>query len=111
MPPPPPPPPPPLPPECRAVCGARPQLRPARARRRCEARLSPEQLAKLAHDNRVLWIDRYGSIELDIDNARTQAGVNHVETMAGIDGKGMRGHIVEGISANHPEFAAIAPYR
>jgi len=76
-----------------------------------EATLTPSQLMAVAGENTVLFIDRWTAPEFDIDNARIQAGVNYVETMAGIDGKGVRGHINEGIFATHPEFAARPPYR
>jgi serine protease AprX len=59
----------------------------------------------------VVFIDLWSGPEYDIDNARIQAGVNFVEAAAGIDGKGMRGHVLEGVHATHTEFAAIPPFR
>ncbi len=76
-----------------------------------EATMDEKVLLDLAADNTVLWIERWSAPEDDVDNARIQGGTNYVEAQAGIDGKGMYGHIAEGVYATHPEFAAIAPYR
>lgn len=76
-----------------------------------EARLSGAQLLQIAQEDTVLWIDRSSAPEVDMDNARIQGGANYIETAAGIDGKGMSGHIMEGVYATHPEFAARSPYR
>ena len=76
-----------------------------------EATLSPSQLETILQHNGVQWVDRWGAIEVDMNNARIQAGVNTVEAVAGIDGKGMRAHIFEGIHRTHPEFGARPPYR
>ena len=75
------------------------------------ATLTPAQLIAVANDSRVIWVDRLGEPGVDIDMARAQGGMNYVETVAGVDGKGMRGHVIEGVHGTHPEFAAIPPYR
>ena len=76
-----------------------------------EANMTEAQMLAVAADNRTLWIEKSSMPEVDIDNARIQGGMNYVETQASIDGKGMYGHIVEGVYAFHTEFAARPPYR
>jgi hypothetical protein len=75
-----------------------------------EATLTPSQLISVTGENTVLWVERWGAPESDINILRIEAGVDFVETVAGIDGKGIRGHVNEGIH-NHVEFAAIPPWR
>ncbi|MBK8974712.1 MAG: hypothetical protein IPM29_02190 [Planctomycetes bacterium] len=75
------------------------------------AYLDHAQLASLAADDTVLWIDRLTEVSTDIDQARIQGGANYIESVAGFDGKGVVGMIMEGIYPTHPEFAAQAPYR
>lgn len=76
-----------------------------------QATLTPAQLMAVMRENTVLWIDLASEPEYDMDNLRIQAGVDYVEIMAGMDGKGIRGHVNEGIHASHPEFGALPPYR
>lgn len=76
-----------------------------------EATLSPAQLETVLGHNGVQWVDRWDPIETDMNNARIQSGANSVETISGIDGKGMRAHVYEGIHRTHPEFGARPPYR
>ena len=56
----------------------------------------------------MLWIERATPVGIDMDNARIQGGANHIEIAAGHTGKGVRGHVMEGIHAAHPEYAANA---
>ena len=83
---------------------------PARGGVLVEATLEPEQLLAVARENTVLWIDYWSAPEYDMDNLRIQAGVDYVEAVAGIDGRGIRGHVNEGVH-DHVEFAARPPYR
>jgi serine protease AprX len=76
-----------------------------------EASMDKAVLRKVAAGNSVLWIERWSAPEEDVDNGRIQGGTNYVETLAGIDGKGMFGHVCEGVYGTHTEFAAISPYR
>lgn len=73
-----------------------------------EADLTPAQLASVAHENTVLWIQRQTPIGEDMVNARIQGGANYIESIGNHTGKGVRGHIMEGIYPNHPEYAANA---
>lgn len=77
----------------------------------CDVVLDEKQLRALSQDPRCLWIGTASAPELDIDNARVQGGVNYVETVAGIDGTGMTGHVCEGVHRTHTEFAAIPGVR
>jgi serine protease AprX len=73
-----------------------------------EADLTPAQLATIAAEDTVLWIQRNEPVSTDMDNARIQGGANYIELMGGHTGKGVRGHIMEGIYPNHPEYVANA---
>src|SRR5690606_6172556 len=71
-----------------------------------EADLSAPQALALAAEDTVMWMQLATPIGEDMNNARIQGGANYVETLNGHTGKGVRGHIMEGIYPNHPEFAA-----
>ncbi|MFY9342006.1 MAG: S8 family serine peptidase [Planctomycetota bacterium] len=73
-----------------------------------EADLTPGQVRAIAAEDTVLWIQLNTPAGDDMDQARIQGGANYVETAAGHTGKGVRGHIMEGIYSTHPEFAANA---
>ncbi|MEM7202564.1 MAG: hypothetical protein AAF628_20015 [Planctomycetota bacterium] len=76
------------------------------------ARLSHGQLLQVAHDDAVLWLDRWTPPGKDMHNALRQAGVVQLHSLPiPIDGKGMTGHLYEGQDPTHPEFAALPPYR
>lgn len=71
------------------------------------AELNAQQVIEVAHLNSVMWIDKATPIEEDMDNARIQGGANYVEGKFGnFTGVGIRGHVIEGIYPNHPDFAA-----
>jgi serine protease AprX len=69
-----------------------------------EVSLTPEQLRRCARLDQTLWIDRVLPRAVDMNHARSQAGANHVETVGGYTGQGVRGHIYEGIEATHQDF-------
>lgn len=69
-----------------------------------EAALTRKQLARTARLDQVLWIDRVSPTALDMNNARVQGGANHIETQAGYTGRGINGHVYEGVQANHTDF-------
>lgn len=71
-----------------------------------EAELTIAQVVELAHADCFLWLQEATAPEVDMINARIQGGANYVESTAGYTGKGVRGHICEGIYSTHPEFAA-----
>lgn len=66
--------------------------------------LDHAQFLGAARLDQVLWIERWLPSEEDMDNARQQTGANTVETVAGYTGSGVRGHVFEGVEANHPDF-------
>ncbi|MEZ5962338.1 MAG: S8 family serine peptidase [Planctomycetota bacterium] len=71
-----------------------------------EADLTAPMVTALAHEDTVLWIQEATEISVDMDQARIQGGANYIESQGGYTGKGVRGHIMEGIYPTHPEFAA-----
>ena len=77
-----------------------------------EAWLTPSQLVRAASLDTVKWIDRWSKGELDMDIARKQGGADYIEFKkpSRYTGKGIRGMIMEGIYATHPEFGPT-PYR
>ena len=76
-----------------------------------EAVLSPEELVTVAGFDEVQWIDRWGEPEPDMNIVRDFGGANYVETMAGFNGVGVRGEVMDccGHYPNHPEFQANNP--
>ncbi len=75
------------------------------------ANLTVAQALELAAHNSVLWMEPLGLAEEDVDQARIQGGANYLESVSGIDGKGMTGMVQEGVYRTHPEFAGNSPYR
>ncbi|HZN37867.1 MAG TPA: S8 family serine peptidase [Planctomycetota bacterium] len=73
-----------------------------------EADLTAAQVTSIAREDTVLWIQKSQPPGNDMNNARIQGGANYIEQLAGHTGKGVRGHIMEGIYATHPEFSANA---
>lgn len=78
-----------------------------------EVEVDGRQLAWLMNQDEVQWIQRFTAASEDIDQARIQGGANYLEPKKaeGFTGKGVRGMIMEGVYATHPEFAATPPYR
>lgn len=73
------------------------------------AELNPQQVEQVAQLDWVQWVDRWTPIEEDMNNARRQGGADHIETVPpGYTGIGIRGHVLEGIYREHPDFAANA---
>jgi serine protease AprX len=66
--------------------------------------LTGPQLLQVAGFDEVVWIDRWGAPENDMDNARIQGGGNYVEAQGGFTGTGVRAHIYEGLEATHYDF-------
>ena len=75
---------------------------------RLEATLTLDQVRRLSHSNRLQWIDRWTPRENDMDLVRQQTGANHVETVAGYGGQGVRGEVMDaGVQQDHPDFDGI----
>lgn len=62
---------------------------------RMEATLTFGQLAELAHDGRVQYIDRWGPGGHDMDHVRETGGANYVEAELGYTGQGVSGEIFD----------------
>ena len=69
-----------------------------------QATLTSAQLLRVARLDEVLWIDRWGAPEDDMDNARIQGGGNYVESVGGYTGRGIIGHQYEGLEAGHRDW-------
>ena len=70
-----------------------------------EARLTETQLLQVAGFDEVLYIDRWSPYESDMDNLREIGGANHVETMDGYTGAGVRGEVIDsGFNLAHMDF-------
>ena len=72
------------------------------------ATLTGAQLVQVAAFDEVLWLERAGHPERDVDNARIQGGANYVEAAVGYTGAGINAHSYEGLEANHPDFTGGA---
>ena len=70
-------------------------------------RLTGQQLLAAAQLDEVAWIDRWSEPEYDMNNARSQSGATIVESSGGYTGAGVRGHVYEGVEANHPDFNTV----
>ncbi|MBU1653075.1 hypothetical protein KKA00_12695, partial [bacterium] len=70
-----------------------------------EATLDPDQLFQVARFDEVLFIDRWGPYEADMNIAREIGGANYIETVAEYDGSGVRGEVFDlGFNVNHVDF-------
>jgi hypothetical protein len=72
------------------------------------AKLNAAQIIQLSKDDKVMWIERNTPIEYDMDNALIQGGsVKLNQTVPeGFYGKGIKGHVMEGIYPEHQDFQA-----
>ncbi len=69
------------------------------------ARLPVTALADLLRHSDVAWIDPWSAPENDMDIARDLHGALYIEGVAGFDGTGVRGEVLDGgTDAAHPEF-------
>ncbi len=74
-----------------------------------DAILPARRVEQAVHWDEVLWVERRTAAEYDMWTARVQGGANAIEFEApapGYTGRGVRGHVMEGIYAQHPDFAA-----
>ena len=69
------------------------------------ATLTPEQLLEVVHLSEVLFVDRWSSLDEDMDIAREISGANYIETVAGYAGSGVRGEVFDsGFNLDHVDF-------
>jgi len=72
-----------------------------------EATLTPDQLFEVVQWDEVNFVDRWSPYEADMDVAREIGGANHIETVAGYAGAGVRGESFDtGFNLNHVDFAS-----
>jgi hypothetical protein len=72
-----------------------------------EATLTPEQLFEVVRWDEVLFVDRWSAYEMDMNNARELGGANHIETVGGYAGAGVRGEVFDGgFNVSHVDFAS-----
>ncbi|MCP3903035.1 MAG: S8 family serine peptidase [Planctomycetes bacterium] len=71
------------------------------------ATLTADQLFELARWDEVLFVDRWGPYEKDMDKSRILSGADYVETVAGYTGTGVRGEVFDaGFNQGHVDFAS-----
>ncbi|MDX1389111.1 MAG: peptidase S8, partial [Acidobacteriota bacterium] len=74
---------------------------------RIEATLSLDQVHEIASLGDVMFIDRKGALEYDMDIVREIGGANHVESVAGFTGQGVRAEVADSeLDEDHPEWSA-----
>ena len=75
-----------------------------------EASLTVEQLLKLVHRDEILFVDRWFAPEQDLNVARQISGADHLETVEGYSGQGVRGEVNDGgLRTTHQDFQARPP--
>jgi hypothetical protein len=71
------------------------------------ATLTPSQAVTVAHWDEVAFIDHWAPVELAMDKFRLVGGVDYVEQVAGFDGAGVRGEVLDvGFNYQHVDFAS-----
>jgi len=72
------------------------------------ATLTPDQLLQVIRWDEVLFVDRWGPMEPDMNNVRIIGGANYIEQTPGdYRGSGVRGEVLdEGFFTCHPDFAS-----
>ncbi len=68
---------------------------PDAGKRMVVATLTSAQLQQVVRFDEVLFIDRWGTMEPDMDNARVVSGVNDLETAGNYRGVGVRGEVLD----------------
>ncbi|MDF1837102.1 MAG: S8 family serine peptidase, partial [Planctomycetota bacterium] len=70
-----------------------------------EVNMSPDLLLQVAAWDEVLWIDRVGEFEEDMDKVRNDGGANFVESTMGFTGQGVRAEVMDGnCEISHQDF-------
>lgn len=77
---------------------------------RMEANLSGEQLLELVQDESILFIDRWGPPETDMDIVKSVGGANFINTTLGFRGQGVRAEVMDnGLRQTHGDFQTGGP--
>ncbi len=75
-----------------------------------DATLTPQQLLTVVRMNEVLFIDRWLPPQLYMNNVREDGGANHVESVGGYTGEGVRGEVMDsGLLTTHQGFQLNPP--
>lgn len=75
-----------------------------------EATLTGGQLLSLLAMNEVCFVDRWMPVQYYMDNVRIDGGANHVESVAGYTGRGVRGEALDsGLDVSHRAFQHRPP--
>lgn len=70
-----------------------------------EATLTPDQLFEVVRWNEVLFVDRWGQYDVDMNIAREIGGADYIESVAGYNGSGVRGEVFDnGFNLDHVDF-------
>ena len=73
-----------------------------------EAMLTASEALKLTHSDHLLWLQLWTPPEDDMDIVRIVSGANYVDTVAGYDGTGVRGEVLDGgTDLDHQDFDGI----
>ncbi|UCC30407.1 MAG: S8 family serine peptidase [Phycisphaerales bacterium] len=74
---------------------------------RVEATLSLDQVQEVITLDDVMFIDRKGPLEVDMDIVREIGGADYLETVAGYTGQGVRAEVADTeVDEDHPEWSA-----
>ena len=77
---------------------------------RLVATLTADQLASLAGENEVLFVDRWSAPEKDMDIVRQVGGANFIESTLGFKGQGVRAEVLDaGVLTTHTDFNSGLP--
>ncbi len=77
---------------------------------RMEATLSPDQLLQVVRRDEVMFVDLASEPENDMNVIRPLSGAAYLEGVAGFDGHGVRGEVLDdNIQTTHVAFAARPP--
>jgi hypothetical protein len=69
------------------------------------ATLTPDQLYQLIGGDEVLFVERWGPYQKDMNNGRVLGGANYLEGVAGFTGQGVRGEVFDaGFNLAHVDF-------
>jgi hypothetical protein len=72
-----------------------------------QATLTPQQLYQVIRWDEVQYVDRWSPAEADMDKIRIDGGADYIESVAGYDGAGVRGEIIDiGFCLDHVDFAS-----
>jgi len=70
-----------------------------------EATLTPDELFQVIRWDEVLFADRWGEYETDMNNIRVIGGANYLESVTGFTGEGVRGEVFDaGFNLIHQDF-------